>query len=163
MPCDDAGVQNDGRVLPNLAETVVLHRLGLIRTGELPMVAARWLAGGAMDTESIRMLAGHDPHDPWELERLLAKATDEVGVAPPTDPAAEENIAVDWVTHNWREDRDTRTAVAVLARLGETHFDWDLGLFVGLDDEWNGRWGRLEPDLEADAELQLDFLLHRDG
>jgi hypothetical protein len=82
---------------------------------------------------------------------------------PPKDPAAEENIAVDWVTNNWREDRDTRAAVAVLARLGMTHFDWDLGLFVVLEDEWNGRWGRLEPDLKADAELQLDFLLHRDG
>src|ERR1019366_6267170 len=60
---------------------------------------------------------------------------------PPKDPAAEENIAVDWVTNNWREDRDTRAAVAVLARLGMTHFDWDLGLFVVLEDEWNGRWG----------------------
>jgi hypothetical protein len=54
-------------------------------------------------------------------------------------------------------------AVAVLARLGETHYDWDLGLFVGFDDEWNSGWGRLEPDLKADAELQLDFLLRRDG
>ena len=156
-------MQNDGRVLPDLAETVVLHRLGLIRTDELPMVAARWLAADLVDTESIRLLAGHDPHDPWDLERLLVVAADEVGVTPPTDPAAEENIAVNWVTNNWCEDRDTRSAVAVLARLGETYYDWDLGLFVGLDDEWNSRWGRLEPDLKADAELQLDFLLHRDG
>lgn len=156
-------MQNDGRVLPNLAETVVLHRLGLIRTDELPMVAARWLAADLMDTDSIRILAGHDPHDQGELERLLVEVTDEVGVTPPTDPAAEENIAVDWVTNKCCEDRDTRAAVAVLARLGETRFDWDLGLFIGLDDEWNGRWGRLEPDLKTDAELQLDFLLHRDG
>jgi hypothetical protein len=73
-------MQNDGRVLPNLAETVVLQRLGLIRTDELPMVAARWLAADIVDTESIRLRAGHDPHDPWELERLLVEATDEVGV-----------------------------------------------------------------------------------
>jgi hypothetical protein len=156
-------MQNDGCVLPSLAETVVLHRLGLIRTDELPMAAARWLAADGVDTESIRLLAGHDPHDPWELERLLVVAADAVRVIPPTDPAAEENIAVNWVTNNWREDRDTRGAVAVLARLGVTHYDWDLGLFVGLDDEWNSGWGRLEPDLKADAELQLDFLLHRDG
>ena len=49
--CDDAGMQNDGRVLPNLAETVVLHRLGLIRADELPMVAAKWLAADIIDTE----------------------------------------------------------------------------------------------------------------
>jgi hypothetical protein len=109
------------------------------------------------------LLAGHDPHDPWELERLLVEATDEVGITPPTDPAAEENIAVDWVTNNWREDRNPRAAVAILARLGRTHYDWDLALFVGLDDEWNAPWGRREPDLKADAELQLDLLLHRDG
>jgi hypothetical protein len=155
-------MKNDGRVLPNLAETVVLHRLGLIRTDQLPMVAARWLAADVVDSESIRLLASHDSHDPWELERLLVEATDEVGVAPSTNTAAEENIAVNWVTNNWREDGDTRAAVAVLARLGETHFDWDLGLFVGLDDEWSGHWGRLEPDLKADAKLQLDFFLHRD-
>lgn len=71
------------------------------------MVAARWLAADVVDSESVRLLAGHDSHDPWELERLLVDATDEVGVTPPTDPAAEENIAVDWVTNNWREDRDT--------------------------------------------------------
>ena len=51
MLCDDAGMQNDGRVLPNLAETVVLHRLGLIRADELPMVAAKWLAADIIDTE----------------------------------------------------------------------------------------------------------------
>jgi hypothetical protein len=141
----------------------VLHRLGLMRTDELPMVAARWLAADLVDTESIRLLAGHDSHDPWELERLLVDATDEEGVTPPTDPAAEENIAVDWVSNNWREDRDTRAAVTVLAQLGVTHYEWDLGLFIGLDDEWAGRRGRLEPDLKAEAELQLDFFLHRDG
>jgi hypothetical protein len=156
-------MENDGHVLPNLAETVVLLRLGLVRTDELPMIAARWLAADVVDTESIRLLAGHDPHDPWELERLLVGATHEVGVIPPTDAAAEEKGAVDWVIHNWREHRDTRAAVAALAGLGETHFDFDLGLFVGLDDEWNGRWGRLESDLKADAEIQLGFLLHRDG
>jgi hypothetical protein len=134
---------------PTSPEAVVLHRLGLIRTDDLPMVAARWLVADVADTESKRLLAGHDPHDPWELERLLVEATDEVAVTPPTDPTAEEKIAVDWVTNNWAEDRNARAAVAVLARLGETHFDWDLGLFVGLDDEWNSRWGRLEPDLKA--------------
>jgi hypothetical protein len=64
----------------------------------------------------------------------LVDATDGVGVTSPTDPAAEEeNIAVDWVTSHWRQDRDTRAALAVLARLGEIHDEWDLGLFIGLD------------------------------
>lgn len=34
------------------------------------------------------------------------------------------------------------------------------GLFIGLDDEWNGGWGRPEPDLEAEAVQELDRLLY---
>ena len=67
-------VRFDGRVLPTLVETAVLHRLDLIRTDELPDLAARWLATNLADTESIRMLAGHDRRDPWRLEQLLADA-----------------------------------------------------------------------------------------
>jgi len=29
-----------------------------------------------------------------------------------------------------------------------------------LDDEWNGGWGRLEPDLKAAAEQEIDHILH---
>ena len=51
-------------------------------------------------------------------------------------------------------------AITTLARLGETYPDFDLGLFIGLDDEWNGGWGRLEPDLKAAAEQEIDHILH---
>jgi hypothetical protein len=79
------------------------------------------------------------------------------------DPATVQRIAVDWVTLTWRESADTRWAVATLARLGETVPEFDLGLFVGLDDEWNGGWGRLEPDLKSTAMVELDRLLHGAG
>jgi len=49
----------------------VLHQLGLIRTDELPDLASRWLAADMVDTESVRILAGHTKHDPWALEHLL--------------------------------------------------------------------------------------------
>jgi hypothetical protein len=42
----------------------------------------------------------------------------------------------------WRHSSDTRWAIATLAHLGETNPDFDPGLFVGLDDEWSGGWGR---------------------
>jgi hypothetical protein len=38
--------------------------------------------------------------------------------------------------------------------------DFDLDLFIGLDDEWNGGWGRLEPDLKAAAEQEIDHILN---
>ena len=153
-------MRSDGAPLPDLAETVVLHRLGLVLSDALPDIAARWLASDLLDTESVRMLAGEDPHDPWALERLLVEAVSEANVIVATDYREVQRIAVDWVTTTWRESRDTRWAVATLARLGESDPEFDLGLFIGLDDEWNGGWGRLKPDLKAEARQELERMLH---
>jgi hypothetical protein len=101
--CDADRMRSDGRALPDLTQTIVLRQLGLIRTDQLPDLAARWLAA---------------------------------------------------------DMTDTRAAIATLARLGVTYPDFDLGLFIGLDDEWNGGWGRLEPDLKAAAEQEIDHILH---
>jgi hypothetical protein len=156
-------MKSDGAAFPDLAGTVVLHRLGLVRSDDLPELAARWLASDLVDTESVRMLAGADPHDPWTLERLLADSVAEADVAVVTDEVEVRRVAVDWVTTIWRHSGDTRWAVGTLARLGETDPDFDLGLFVGLNDEWNGGWGRLGSDLNADARHELDRLLHGGG
>jgi hypothetical protein len=153
-------MRTDGQALPDLCETAILHRLGLIRTDQLPDLAARWLAADLVDTPSTRILAGHDRHDPWGLEQLLADALTEAGASPATAPDAVQQVAVDWVTHTWRDDRDTRRAVTTLAHLGETFPDFDLGLFVGMDDEWNAGWGRLEADLKTEANKQINRLLH---
>jgi hypothetical protein len=146
-------------VLADLAQTLVLRQLGLVRTDQLPDLAARWLAADMTDSPSTRMLAGHNPTDPWVLDQLLAEAAAETGATAPTAPAARQAIAVDWVTTTWRHNHDTRTAIATLALLGETHADFDLGLFIGLDDEWIGGWGRLEPDLKAVAEKEINHIL----
>ena len=153
-------MRSDGRALPDLTQTLVLRQLGLIRTDQLPDLAARWLAADMTDTPSTRMLAGHHPRDPWNLDQLLADAAAETGITAPADPAALQAIAVDWVTTTWAHDHDTRAAIATLARLGQTHLDFDLGLFIGLDDEWDGGWGRSETDLKAAAEQEIDHILH---
>jgi hypothetical protein len=153
-------MRSDGRALPDLAQTLVLRQLGLIRTDQLPDLAARWLAADMTDSPSTRMLAGHNPSDPWRLDQLLAEAAAETRTTPPTDPASLQATAVDWVTTTWRDNHDTRAAIATLARLGETYPDFDLGLFIGLDDEWNGGRGRLEPDLKAAAEQEIDHILN---
>lgn len=152
--CHPVGMRSDGGVLPDLVETVVLHRLGLVRSDDLPDLAARWLAAELVDSESVRMLAGHDRNDPWALEKLLAEAMGQRSL-----PDAQD-VAVDWVTSLWRQSGETRWAVSTLARLGESEPEFDLGLFIGLDDEWNGGWGRLEPDLRAEARNELSRLLH---
>jgi len=158
--CDADRMRSDGRALPDLTQTIVLRQLGLIRTDQLPDLAARWLAADMTDTPATRMLAGHNPRDPWKLDQLLAETAAETGTTAPTDLAALQEIAVDWVTATWEDNHDTRAAIATLARLGVTYPDFDLGLFIGLDDEWNGGWGRLEPDLQAAAEQEIDHILH---
>ena len=154
-------MRSDGRVLPDLTQTLVLNRLGLIRSDELPDLAARWLAAGMTDTESTRRLAGHPRHDPWGLDQLLAAAADEAGAAAPTDPAVIQDIALTWVASRWLDDHDTRAAVRTLARLGETNLDLNLGHFIGLDDEWSGGWGQLPPVLKAEADRTLADILNR--
>jgi hypothetical protein len=152
-------VRSDGAVLPDFAETVVLHRLLLVRSDELPDLAARWLAADVVDTESVRLLAGYDRHDPWALERLLADVVSEANMAVPSDSATVQEIAVDWITSTWQQTQDTRWAVTTLARLGESDPEFDLGLFIGLDDEWSGGWGRPNADLNQAAKQELGRLL----
>lgn len=56
--------------------------------------------------------------------------------------------------------RDTRTAVRALARVCEAHPELDLGVFSGLDDEWDGDWGRSRAEVAAAAALELGAVLH---
>jgi hypothetical protein len=158
--CHPAEVQSDGRVLPDLREAYVLYRLGFVRTDDLPDLAARWLAAGLVDNESVRLLAGHDPHDPAMLDTLIADSVSEADVTIPSESTRLQEIAIDWVTSTWRHTGDTRWAISTLAQRGETYPEFDLGLWIGLDDEWNGGWGRLEPDLKTAAKRELDYFIH---
>jgi hypothetical protein len=152
---------SDEPFLPNPAEALVLHQQELLLTDELPDLAARWLASDLTDTDNVRMLAGHDRHDPWGLEALLRDVVEETGMGVPDTPAQRQRIAVAWVTSRWQDTRDTRWAVGTLAHLGQVDPDLDLGLFIGLDDEWSGCWGRDEASLREYTEDELRRLLSR--
>lgn len=155
-------MRSDGRPLPDLAEVAVLKRLGLIRTDELPDIAARWLATDMLDTESTRMLAGHDKHDPWALDQLFAQTMVEAGTTEAQDIPRVERIAVDWVINHIQTDADIRAAVQTLDMLFVNSYDLaSLGQFSGLDDEWAGRWGRLDTELAAEALSAMREILQR--
>lgn len=141
--------------LPGLREAGVLHDLGVIRTDQLPDLAARWLATDTVDTEAVRMLAGHVRHDPEAIQRLMHDALQEAHVEPLQEPSAVRDVALKHISARWRLDHDTRGAVALLARLGEGRPDLHLDEFIGLDDEWTGGWGRLAREVEAAAEAKL--------
>lgn len=146
---------SDEPFTPDPAEAVVLHEQELLLSDELPDLAAHWLASEALDTGTVRMLAGHDPHDPWGVESLLAQVVEEAGLAVPNGPEQRQRIAEAWVTSRWHNTGDTRWAVGTLARLGQVDPRLDFGLFIGIDDEWSGCWGRDEASLRELAENEL--------
>ncbi|TQL02674.1 hypothetical protein [Cellulomonas sp. SLBN-39] len=141
--------------LPDLREAGALHDLGVIRTDQLPDLAARWLAADVVDSEAVRLLAGHARQDPEAIERLMRDALHEAQVEPLQGPSAAREVVLEHVSARWRLDHDTRGAVALLARLGESRPDLHLDEFIGLDDEWTGGWGRLAREVEAAAETTL--------
>lgn len=152
-------MHSDGSPLPDLRETAVLHSVGVIKTDQLPDLAARWLAADLVDTEAVRTLAGHGRHDPWALEQLLRDALDEAHAEPPREPLAVRNLVVGYVAAQWQHNRDTRGAVAVLARLGQSETELELGGFIRIADEWTGGWGRPMSELQAAAETELEGYL----
>lgn len=100
----------DGDALPDPAETPVLHNFGLVRSNELPNIAVRWLVADLVDRESVRMLAGHDAHDPWGLEQLPMGSVSEAHLTVPSSPDQQRRIAVVWGDHEMAGGGATSTA-----------------------------------------------------
>jgi hypothetical protein len=127
------------------------------------MIAARWLAADLVDTESVRMLAGEDPRDPWALERLLADSVSEANVTVPSDPQAVQRIAIDWVTTAGVR-RETPAGLLRSLLISARHSPSStLDCSWAWTMSWIGGWGRLEPDLKVEAMHELDRLLHGGG
>ena len=150
---------SDGYVLPDPAEAAVLVEVGLVRTDELPGLAARWLAADVADTGACRMLAAHDRSDSWGLRDLLSDVLDEGEVDTATGVAKERAIIGEWVARRSLEDLDVRAAVRLLAGVGEARPELALGAFVDVDDEWRGGYFRSSAQLEQDAQAELRTFL----
>jgi hypothetical protein len=60
---------------------------GTIRTSDLPNIAAWWLADDR-DTPALRELGGAPTDDPWTLDAVWERFTDEVKVTKPDEEEA---------------------------------------------------------------------------
>jgi hypothetical protein len=141
---------------PGPAETAVLLTIGLVRTDDLPELAARWLADGTADTEAVRVLAGHVRDDHWALDQLMADVVEQLAVVVPVDPEDVSRIVLDHVAGEWAITGDTRRAVAVLSGLAQEDRGLMLGEdWVGLDDEWQGGWGRTVSQIRTVVQAEL--------
>lgn len=134
--------------------------LGTLATERTPWWAAQWLAEGH-DGVALRELAGLNGKDPHAVRDLLPAALAEVGaVLPPTRVAAATEAFRDLAEMHLSRRTDAQWVVQRVEQiLVQTEYDDELfsqplGHLYGLDDEWEGGWGRTQVELKAEVEAK---------
>jgi len=132
-----------------VAAWLVLDRLD---PAAVPTWAAWWLVQGH-DGEALRKLAGLPGRDPFDVRDDLPPALADVGVELPT-PADAVRLAFEHQAEACLAGKLDERTVARFAE--DVYVDTDyaswvldepLGAIYGIDDEWEGRWGRAEDEL----------------
>lgn len=140
-----------------VAVWLVLETLAVERT---PWWAAQWLADGH-DGHALRELAGLNGKDSHAVRDLLPTALAETGVEIlPTRLAAAtasfrdlaEMLLLRRADPQWVVKRVEQ--VIVQAQYDDDVLNLPLGHLYGLDDEWEGGWGRTSADLKAEVEAR---------
>ncbi|MGX7678746.1 hypothetical protein ACSMXN_07590 [Jatrophihabitans sp. DSM 45814] len=130
---------------------------GTIRVSDLPAVAAWWLADDR-DTPALRELGGAPTDEPWTLEALWERFIDELRFTRP-DREDAARLDVRRILTSWNAGRISTSAVLrELDLMALYRFD-GLDVTGGLLDEIEGRWGRDQDDVLADADMRLTDLL----
>lgn len=140
--------------------------LGIAATERIPWWAAQWLADGH-DGPALRELAGLDGRDPHAVNDLVPAAMAEMGVDVPTTTAAatgEEfrhaaelhlsgQASARWVAQQVEQ-------IVPRADYSDDVLDLPLGRLYGIEDEWEGGWGRTVEELSAEIHAKcVDQLL----
>jgi hypothetical protein len=125
-----------------------------------PWWAAQWLAEGH-DGTALRDLAGLNGKDPHAVRDLLPAALTEMGIElPSTRVAAATEAFHDLAQMLVSRRTDARSVVQwveqilVRAEYDDELFRMPLGCLYGLDDEWEGGWGRTPAELKAEVETR---------
>jgi hypothetical protein len=140
---------------PRLAAAWV--KLNVLPAERVPLWAAHWLAAGN-DGDALRTLAGLSAKDdPRDIHDLVPEALADCGVTIPDSDSAAAQVAF---THLARlhgnglagERWILGKVCEIVARSGyaDSVMSPPLGGISGLDDEWEGGWGRTEPELKAE-------------
>ena len=140
--------------------------LGMLATERTPWWAAQWLADGH-DGEALRELAGLNGKDPHAVRDLVPAALAEMGVElPTTRVAAVIEAFCDLADMLLSRRTDARWVVKrveqiiVQTQYDDEVFDMPLGHLYGLDDEWEGGWGRTPEELKTEVEARCSEQLH---
>lgn len=140
-----------------VAVWLVLEMLAVERT---PWWAAQRLADGH-DGEALRELAGLNGKDSRVVRDLLPTALAEMGVElPPTYLAAATESFRDLADMLVSRRADPQWVVKRVEQIiVQVQYDDDvlnlpLGHLYGLDDEWEGGWGRTPAQLKAEVDAR---------
>jgi hypothetical protein len=156
--CRFRAVQNGPvPVVPNPGEGAALRQLGVLRTDELPMLAAQWLV--ELDSPALRRLAGLDESDGWLIDQVWPEVLADLGVATAAGEQAWD-LAITFLVGSWRAG--DRTTLDVLREVIRAYIDNDYlryapeaGHLYDLDDELDGGRGRPRREVLAEIEQTL--------
>jgi hypothetical protein len=151
------------KTVPTPPEAAALRELGMLRSDELPMIAANWLVD--RDTPALRRLAGLDESDAWLIDKVWADVTAELNVESVSTEAAWQ-LAMTHEIAAWRAGE--KSTVDVLREVVRFYIDngypkWarEAAHLYGLEDELDGSWGRKPDDVLAEVGRTLDELERR--
>jgi hypothetical protein len=135
---------------PTPTPTLVAAWLALntLPTELVPMWTAHWLVDG-LDGPALRSLAGQSGSDPYAVRDLLPEALVEAGARIPAVNVATATVAYDHFARMCLDGLASEHWVSqkVEELFVNSGYDNDLlspplGAVYGLDDEWEGGWGR---------------------
>jgi hypothetical protein len=159
----------DQNHVPSPRAVAVWVVLEMIATECVPWWAAQWLAE-RHDGEALRELAGLNGKDPRAVRDLLTAALTEMGVElPPTQAAAAleafhdlaEMLVSRRADAQWVAKRVEQ--IVVQTQYDDEVLDMPLGHLYGLDDEWDGGWGRTAAELVVEVEARCSEQLRMAG
>jgi hypothetical protein len=152
-------------VIPNPEQGAALRQLRMLRTDEVPMLAAHWLAD--FDSPMLRRLAGLSASEGWLIDQLWPEVLADLGV---NEASGEQewDLAISFQLAAWRSGE--RTTTDVMSQVIRAYIENDYpryapeaGHLYGLDDELAGEWGRAHEDVLAEAEQTLTEWAERRG
>ena len=129
--------------------------LDMVPTERVPWWAAEWLAEGR-DGPALRELAGLGARDSHEIRELLSAALAEAGAAVPDSPSAAAEIWFSQTACLYEAGQvDERWVACVIDQVVRASdydsavYELPLGGLYGVNDEWEGGWGRSEAELRT--------------
>lgn len=130
--------------------------LDLVRSESVPMWASWWLVDG-LDGEHLRELAGLSGRDPVDVGDALRRSLAELGVVTPGISDACDEVFTFEAGRCLRHETTEEHLVEVVERVARASgylkdvYDTPVGQLYGMDDEWEGGWGRTVAELRAEV------------